>query len=498
MNNKMLSIITLLAVLSGLPTLTMSSETSSIERYVDDHRFISNGNAHYDRFTGQYLLFLPPKNYDGRSDAYRACTNDNKKVNEVKPKWRISSNKLAIEVCKDISTYKGLSGLKPDENMLAPGNPTYLSRFAAVLFDNDCKHREVFRDKHGKLRFYSSRKGKDKLVPGSGKLSALCVANEFGPKGFIPWYSYTEKLKVEANKTRAELIYKQHKEKFEQAKNNNTHEAYQNFISIADKDSIYVQKAKHQIMLLDATSDLKKLNNNSSLDSYIKFVEKYPDSKERGNAEQRIFELIKKRNNISGLEWFVSTYPTSKVITDAIAEIHKLAYVETKTINTLSAYNTYLIAYPYSEFTEQALSTSLNLEEDKYDAIDKDDERKARLLAVKIKKMTIKANKASKKAGYEQVINRMSELLTSKYEETDASLRYYESKEFTDFASRFDRTMSDIKRVLSNIENNTDGLMDAVKEGFANADADRDMAAFKLKQHEEWEKYMHLMDKGYN
>ena len=113
--------------------------------------------------------------------------------------------------------------------------------------------------------------------------------------------------------------------------------------------------------------------------------------------------------------------------------------------------------------------------------------------------------------GYEVVIDRMSRILTEEYEETDASLRYYESKEFTDFASKFDKTMSNIQRVLNAIERNTRAtknntanlgryaqqMVSIAQQGFSDAKADRAMTAYHEQKKTEWDKFMHFRDRGY-
>jgi len=88
--------------------------------------------------------------------------------------------------------------------------------------------------------------------------------------------------------------------------------------------------------------------------------------------------------------------------------------------------------------------------------------------------------------------------VTEQYEETDASLRYYESKEFTDFTNTFENIMSSINRKLSNIERYSSEILSTSKQGFEDAKADRQMSRYKSEQQHEWEKRMHLREKGYN
>jgi hypothetical protein len=249
---------------------------------------------------------------------------------------------------------------------------------------------------------------------------------------------------------------------------------------------------------------IKKFDNFNILKNKIDSTRKSKINDYKINASKN-YKVVKQQNNISGHEWFINKYPSASQTKEAIKNIHKLAYKKAKEINTISSYNTFIISYPYAKQIKDAIEKSSVLETKKYENIKKDDERKARLLAVKIKKLTIQAKKSSNDIGYQIVINRMSNLLTTKYEETDASLRHYESKEFTDFASKFESTMNDIKNVLNKINNNTQDLgkyakqmIEVAKDGFASANVDRDMSSYKLEQHEKWEKFMHFRDKGYN
>ncbi len=243
---------------------------------------------------------------------------------------------------------------------------------------------------------------------------------------------------------------------------------------------------------------IKKIN---TVYAYIKFIKEYPYSQE---AIKSLYTLIKKQNNIAGYEWYIKNYPKSKQAKDAIKNIHKLAFAKAQQLNTISSLNTFIISYPYAKEIKETVDISYKLETKKYKIIEKDDEKKARLLAVRIKKMTIRMKKQNNTIGYEIVIDRMSKLLTEAYEETDASLRYYESKEFTQFASKFDTTMKNIQSVLSEISGNTANLgaymqdmINISRQGYADDKSDRAMTAHYEAQKTEWDKTMHLFDKGY-
>lgn len=136
---------------------------------------------------------------------------------------------------------------------------------------------------------------------------------------------------------------------------------------------------------------------------------------------------------------------------------------------------------------------------------------KARKLLIKAKQIerTGQDYSGNTRSGYVLVTNRMYDLLQEKFDDSDATLRHLESQEFKDFVKVFKATMSEIKSVLSSIKNNTKDLskyakqmVEISKQGFNDAKANRDMTAYKLEQHEKWQKFMHFRDnfrdKGYN
>ena len=316
-------------------------------------------------------------------------------------------------------------------------------------------------------------------------------------------FNSQKKLKKHMQYMKIKLIEKLSKNYLNNLKNKNDSESYENFLE-QYPNFIYFEEVKALLSQL-YQKNMNIVKSDNTINSYKKFITQNQNAPQVKEALKNSYILIKQQNNITGYEWFIKNYPSAKDTRESIKKIHKLTYQKANEINTLSSYNTFIISYPYASQIKEAMKNSSVLESKKYDDINKDDERKARLLAVKIKKMTIQAKKSSNDIGYQIVINRMSNLLTSKYEETDASLRYYESKEFTDFASKFETTMNDIKTVLNKINTNTEDLskytMEMIKvarDGFSSANADRDMASYKLEEHEKWEKFMHFRDQGYN
>ncbi len=307
-------------------------------------------------------------------------------------------------------------------------------------------------------------------------------------KDFIneyPIFPQTKKAQHEIYK----IIYKEVMQK-------NSIESYESFIE-SYPNSFLIKEANKQLEIL-YTSIYLLIKTTNTLDAYSNFIKQYPKAPQVNEAIYKIYNITKKRNNISGYEWFISKYSKASQVKEAIQNIHKLAYNKAKQINTITAYNTFIIAYPYASQVKDANDKAYNLESLKYTKMKKDDEKKARLLAVKIKKLTLLMKRKSNKDGYIIVKDRMIKLLTEQYEETDASLRYYESKEFTDFTETFENVMSSISSKLSNIEKYSSEILNTSKQGFEDAKADREMIKYKNEEHHKWDKRMHLMEKGYN
>ncbi|MBL0721129.1 MAG: hypothetical protein JJV88_00955, partial [Sulfurovum sp.] len=227
---------------------------------------------------------------------------------------------------------------------------------------------------------------------------------------------------------------------------------------------------------------------------------------------------------------FINKYPKGPQIKDAIKSIHKLAYKKAKQINTISAYNTFIIAYPFASQVKDANDKAYAIESKKYTDIgmlggffqkEAKMEKKARKLLIKAKQIqrTSKDYNGNAKSGYILVTNRMYQLLEDKFDDSEATLRYLESQEFLDFTKLFKSTMNNIQNVLNIIKENTNSIANNTssiannsadiskyaretvyisKQGFEDAKADREMTKYKNEEHHKWDKRMHLMEKGYN
>ena len=301
-------------------------------------------------------------------------------------------------------------------------------------------------------------------------------------------------------------------------KSKNTIKDYENLVeNYPNVSNVNIAKINlHKLYNNKFNKDNELALKNNKIKLFVKLIKNNPNASEKKlqDAKTNIFKLVKSNNNISGYQWFIKNYPSAKEINESIENIHKLAYQKAKEINTISSYNTFIYSYPYSSQVKQANDKAYKMEIKKYTDLgllgffgkEEKMERKARKLLIKAKQIERISTdyRGDAKAGYFIVANRMYDLLQQKFDDSDATLRHLESQEFKDFVKSFKSIMSGIKYTLNKINSNVSNIgkyakqmIEVAKDGFANANADRDMASYKLEQHEKWEKFMHFRDKGY-
>lgn len=255
-------------------------------------------------------------------------------------------------------------------------------------------------------------------------------------------------------------------------------------------------------------SIFKLYSKDNELGDYIAFLDIYKGSSFDNRATAKIFNIVKREHNISGYEWFIDKFPKASEVKQSIAAIHRIAFEEAKNIDTLSAYNTFVITYPSSVEAKEAQSLAYDIEEEEYLDIgffsfydtDEKMEKMARKLLIKAKQIERDSKDYNRDArlGYVLVTNRMYDLLQKEFDDSEATLRHLESKEFQDFVGVFKRALREVNSRLDNITKYAKEAVYVSKKGFESASADRAMASFKQEQHREWEKYIQLREKGYN
>ena len=288
-----------------------------------------------------------------------------------------------------------------------------------------------------------------------------------------------------------------------------------------------VEDLNKYITKIKLYTEAKKLN---TVKAYVAYLNKFPNTSEAKEIKKLLFPMqkqefdkVNQQNNISGYEWFIKTYPKASQVKEAIAKIHQLAFDEAEDIDTISAYNTFIISYPMAQEVKEANALAKELERYKYtdtlpswvrsimpdflaDILNKifgifsSDEKKSRALLIKAKQIERQGNEyyGAKKAGYVMITNRMYDLLQEEYDDTDATLRFLESEEFKDFVRTFKSVMSSMNDRLNDISRYSSEILEVSKQGFSEANADRDMSEYKNEEQRKWQKFMHFRDKGYN
>lgn len=239
--------------------------------------------------------------------------------------------------------------------------------------------------------------------------------------------------------------------------------------------------------------------DRSSFAELIQFKNLFVSDAYYESLAASVYDLVKEQDSISGYQWFISEFPSSKISKQALSKIHNLSFALAKSINTISSYNDFLIAFPIASQVETAQELAYNLEKSEYTGFFSNEEKEARRLLVqsKILEQSSEDLQSGERVGYIMIVNRMNELLKAEFSSTDATLRHLESNEFKSFVKIFKRNMKDLSRKLSRIAKNTEDLSFIMKNQnsimnnhFENAAQDQEMASALTKQHRQWERFI--------
>jgi WD40 repeat protein len=244
------------------------------------------------------------------------------------------------------------------------------------------------------------------------------------------------------------------------------------------------------------------VNSQTNIRNHLLFIQEFPEQKEFiAKSVDEIFDIISKENNIAGYKWFIEKFGSSRHAAAALRAMHAVAYEIADDIDSLEAYNDFIIAYPTAIQVREANDRAYELERSEYVGMLSyfSEEKDARRLLVQSKMLEQSAEDLSsdEKVGYMMVVNRMNDLLKQEFNSTDAALRHLESNEFKSFVRTFKRSMKDLKRQVSRIADNTEDLSSIMKNQssmmnnhFESAAQDREMASELTKQHRHWERFI--------
>ena len=318
---------------------------------------------------------------------------------------------------------------------------------------------------------------------------AQYVYKTLDKSNYIAFYEFTKKFY-----NKFDVVQKTYRDIYDAVNKENTLEAYEWYESVFQlsvdnsediKDHIdgYEWYQKH--FAGDASSELTNVMKKLNTLRQEKYAKEY--------------EEVKKENNLAVYEDYAyrHTYPKTDNLPDAVYAMHELAFRKAKDIDTLSAYNTFIYAYPFSDEVKKASELAYELEKEKYTNIGmmgffgKDEKlnKQARKLLIKAKKILEEivpndefVNRNS--IGVYMVVDRMYRLAQEEFIDTDAVLKLMESDKLKIFKKKFKRKLEkrtyDIKRVSSNNPEDVIELRsDSTRYIFTEAPSiDKEMKAF--------------------
>lgn len=244
------------------------------------------------------------------------------------------------------------------------------------------------------------------------------------------------------------------------------------------------------------------ITDKNDLNSLGKLIKSFPNSDYAKKGIEDSYTTVNKKGNIAGYEWFIKKHPSSQQAKLAMNNIHRISFSKAKEINTLNAYNDFIIANPYSKQVDEANQKSYEFENKKYSGKfwSRKVEKNSRALLIQLKRiqrdMGAQGSKEGK-TGYHLIVNRMQELLQDKFPAEEATLRYLESEEFKDFFENFTSTMNDMKEILNKISKNTSDLSSILQQQtnvlsrhLSASAKEQKMANFYAHEHQLWDRYI--------
>ena len=94
----------------------------------------------------------------------------------------------------------------------------------------------------------------------------------------------------------------------------------------------------------------EKASRENTVESFQKFIDKYPDAIEISKAKKErnklAFQNAIELNSIEAYKSFINTYPEAIEVSEALQKIHSIAYQEAMSINTIEAYEKFIVDYP--------------------------------------------------------------------------------------------------------------------------------------------------------
>ena len=109
-----------------------------------------------------------------------------------------------------------------------------------------------------------------------------------------------------------------------------------------------------------------KAQKKNTIESYQKFLQKYPDSEYSENAQSKIIELeykvVKNDNTIESYSNFIKKYPKANQTSEATKKLMQLEYIYARENHSISIYKDFLKKYPNASFEDEIRNYIITLE----------------------------------------------------------------------------------------------------------------------------------------
>ncbi|MCL2709392.1 MAG: hypothetical protein FWE95_00795, partial [Planctomycetaceae bacterium] len=208
----------------------------------------------------------------------------------------------------------------------------------------------------------------------------------------------------------------------------------------------------------DALTDMYKLiQKENTIAAYAEYYAKYPEAPNRNDALTDMYKLVKQENNVAGYFWFLTDYSDAPQAIDALQRMHAIAFGAAKQVNTVEAYNDFVITYPTSNEVSHACYLANELETVRYNIGTTRDEKEdqARLLLNRSHRIWLDwQDKESSplRHGYLLIVQRMNELLETVFPAQKATSEMLESEKTRRFRKELRESLDRTLRALNQLQ----------------------------------------------
>lgn len=253
-------------------------------------------------------------------------------------------------------------------------------------------------------------------------------------------------------------------------------------------DTQYTEKANKRAFNL--------ISQKNNINDYEWFIENFDSEELENKAISSIYKIVEKKENIAGFKWFIERYKKNKHSREALKRIHELAFKAAKEIDTIDAYNDFIVTYPISAQLSQAQDIAYELDKEEYSSFFTSDDKLSRSLSIKAKQMKRRVSETGNK-NYLLVFSRMTRLLETEFSSEVSTEKHLENEEILNALNDVKDQLIEIKKINQSILDGTKDIYTALNRQTSTMDAhfrknaeSKAMADKYIQDHMFWERYI--------